>query len=793
MSRRFTASSLHSNTSNLSSSQISQQSEVSDYSQESVHIPCQFQYGEEVVEYDEMDPMLEGLEDEEIEELEFQVYGEGENTTPYLKPIPPHCPSMQPIPLAHLQVMPNPESFNERFQRLLETPPRDSAALAELRAKADQLVTEFVAAVLETVRVFVAELEVPDNAKTLQAADLGGVAGGTKLLQDGIFYKFVNASNARIFGDAVYASKTYSAELRANNAILRAQCPNINVPLSAVVTYKGLTCYASCEVPLHEGSLIYGSRDTGRRIRTRNNARHWMAELCSKLGLKLHEVRGVHGLCCRMYGPMDIEGHESCSDGRFYLLDTARLFPCISWSRAYRTAVRPECCRQHPVPLNSDAFSRFAQSADADEEEVQKACTAVLEANLRPVVLTLNANPNVKISDVLHARGLCCHWLGRVAAACTAEQASVALRNVQAELVARCFKTILHRRLNKKYQASNYVSPDQEEEKEKEKEKEDQDSVKNPSPEAIALRYFKNLTTDVKFWKHIARVMQTEYPDYETPIPQANIDEARVMRRIEELTGFRLEKRKGNRHIVVCNPVIRVLDYKSRFQVEVAPVAVQEEALLRMLRARESVLGGLHPSLLPLLGTLVAFYKERLSPPVSLAKAITMQRRVHGILEALVVQSPQFEGKVFPKQMQKYNGQRVGARDTDTSAQSQSSPSRTASVDGTPRNGTPRIDLPPPPELPPEPEAAVPEEWLTGLRRPFCIPSLEAWQLQYLESAEHLVKLLVDNHDSKGADQVVRSACFVAEKVFGKSHARCIGLRENMYKAGHRSRTCCLM
>lgn len=64
MSRRFTASSLHSNTSNLSSSQISQQSEVSDYSQESVHIPCQFQYGEEVVEYDEMDPMLEGLEDE---------------------------------------------------------------------------------------------------------------------------------------------------------------------------------------------------------------------------------------------------------------------------------------------------------------------------------------------------------------------------------------------------------------------------------------------------------------------------------------------------------------------------------------------------------------------------------------------------------------------------------------------------------------------------------------------------------------------------------------------------------
>lgn len=135
-----------------------------------------------------------------------------------------------------------------------------------------------------------------------------------------------------------------------------------------------------------------------------------------------------------------------------------------------------------------------------------------------------------------------------------------------------------------------------------------------------------------------------------------------------------------------------------------------------------------------------------------------MQRRVHGILEALVVQSPQFgvspptgwnrcasshvfpsffsrscvlcdslvllftvnmglvcfsvcwfrfflwirfrpappptEGKVFPKQMQKYNGQRVGARDTDTSAQSQSSPSRTASVDGTPRNGTPRAQGP---------------------------------------------------------------------------------------------------
>eukprot|EP00668_Euglena_longa_P033132 GGOE01042655.1.p1 GENE.GGOE01042655.1~~GGOE01042655.1.p1 ORF type:complete len:791 (-),score=256.36 GGOE01042655.1:331-2703(-) len=790
MNRRFTASSLHSSSS-LNSSHMSQQSEVSDYSQESVHIPCQFQYGEEVVEYDELDPMLEGLEEEEIEELEFQVYGEGENLTPYLKPIPAHCPSMQPIPLAHLQVIPNPESFNERFQQLLETPPRDALNMAELRAKADQLVTEFVAAVLETVRTFVLELELPDNAKTLQAADLGGVAGGTKLLQDGIFYKFVNASNARIFGDAVYASKTYSAELRANNAILRAQCPNISVPLSAVVTFKGLTCYASCEVPLHEGSLIYGSRDTGRHMRTKNNARHWMAELCEKLHLKLHEVRGVHGLCCRMYGPMDIEGHESCSDGRFYLLDTARLFPCISWARAYRTAVRPECCRLSAVSLNSDAFSRFAQSAEVDEEQVQQACNAILEANLRPAVQTLNANPNAKISDVLHARGLCCHWLGRVAAMCAAEQATVALRSVHAELVARCFKTLLHRRLNKKYQAATYIPPEQEEEeKEKAAGASDQDSVKNP-PEVIALRYFKNLTADPKFWKHLMRVMQTEYPDYDAPVPQSSMDEGRVMRRIEELTGFRLDKRKGGRHSVTCNPVIHVLDYKCRFQGEVPSPNVQEENLLRMLRARETVLGGLHPSLLPLLETLVTFYQERFPSPVGLAKAIHMQRRMHSILETLVLQSPQFDGKVLPKQLRQYNALRgrPSAQCPGTPAQS-SSPSHSASMEDTPRNETP---CDPPCEVKEEELAPVPEEWISGLHRPFCLPSLEAWQVQYVESAEQLVKLLMENHDTKSADHVVQSACFIAEVIYGKTHERYIGLRDNMCRAGHRSRTCCTM
>lgn len=45
-----------------------------------------------------------------------------------------------------------------------------------------------------------------------------------------------------------------------------------------------------------------------------------------------------------MYGPMDIEGHRSAIDGRFYVLDTARLFPCLSWARSPLCFLSGEWC-----------------------------------------------------------------------------------------------------------------------------------------------------------------------------------------------------------------------------------------------------------------------------------------------------------------------------------------------------------------------------------------------------------------------------------------------------------------
>ena len=55
----------------------------------------------------------------------------------------------------------------------------------------------------------------------------------------------------------------YRAELRANNAILRAHCSNICLPICAAVAYRGIACFAACQLPLHERSLIYGSPDIG--------------------------------------------------------------------------------------------------------------------------------------------------------------------------------------------------------------------------------------------------------------------------------------------------------------------------------------------------------------------------------------------------------------------------------------------------------------------------------------------------------------------------------------------------
>lgn len=93
-----------------------------------------------------------------------------------------------------------------------------------------------------------------------------------------------------------------------------------------------------------------------------------------------------------IYGPADIEGHWSPIDGRYYLIDTARVFPpvvpikrfdckefLVSKYQSRKGAFlynlfRQEFLKLNPVPLCSDAFSKFGkEDADAHAAEIAEA------------------------------------------------------------------------------------------------------------------------------------------------------------------------------------------------------------------------------------------------------------------------------------------------------------------------------------------------------------------------------------------------------------------------------------
>jgi hypothetical protein len=73
-----------------------------------------------------------------------------------------------------------------------------------------------------------------------------------------------------------------------------------------------------------------------------------------------------------VYSAVDIEGHKG-TDGRYYLIDFARSFPCEKPSARGENLTqlfRPEFCAMYPKILCSDAYSGFTDSshnADIDE------------------------------------------------------------------------------------------------------------------------------------------------------------------------------------------------------------------------------------------------------------------------------------------------------------------------------------------------------------------------------------------------------------------------------------------
>ena len=209
-------------------------------------------------------------------------------------------------------------------------------------------------------RIIISENCLPEHEKTIKPTSIGGVAGGRKYICHGILFKFAVDDHGLYQGDD-NAMKAASHDLKGLMNYYHCAIADLHVPLMAYIDYRGFRLTAISVLPLSAGSLAYGSNDVGRTVHS-SNARlnDMMQEAGRILNLKGHRVGPDETL---VYGPADIEGHIG-SDGRFYVLDFARVAPPqppVGRGDQLFKLFRMEFVRRYRVPLCSDGFSTLGR------------------------------------------------------------------------------------------------------------------------------------------------------------------------------------------------------------------------------------------------------------------------------------------------------------------------------------------------------------------------------------------------------------------------------------------------
>lgn len=206
----------------------------------------------------------------------------------------------------------------------------------------------------------------------------------------------------------------------------------LHVPLACVIDYRGYRLIAESYLPLCSGSLKYGSEGGGKYVRLINEVSFRFREVLKEnkeinkkmkavaklLNIKGHYVGQQETGQQFLYGPVDIEAHHG-RDGRFYVLDFARVFPpsaptaqeyvyyskivanLLRWSgEEYVKLLRPELLTRFPRALSSDAFSPFGKDATLEHDQEVLEATMELYRNIIPAFVKfwhqkLKADPSL--------------------------------------------------------------------------------------------------------------------------------------------------------------------------------------------------------------------------------------------------------------------------------------------------------------------------------------------------------------------------------------------------------------
>lgn len=181
---------------------------------------------------------------------------------------------------------------------------------------------------------------------------------------------------------------------------------DLRLPLLALIDYRGYRLCAVSLLPINKDeTLVYGSGNGGKTvINTDPISSTLMEEFGRRMNLKAHSAG--RDLISSVHGPADIEVHLG-TDGRYYVLDLARVFPPEAPTAARNhlfNLLRPEFVQTYSVALSSDAFSRMVpvnDEARLNNDDVRRATQFLLEKTIPGFVKDFEAYLGFQDGEVL--------------------------------------------------------------------------------------------------------------------------------------------------------------------------------------------------------------------------------------------------------------------------------------------------------------------------------------------------------------------------------------------------------
>jgi len=266
-----------------------------------------------------------------------------------------------------------PRNWTREFQEILLRP------LLERGTELQRLCDDFVATAKQYGEVIIRERHLPYHQKTIKPLEGKGLAGGEKYQVANIFFKFAVNKDDSLYPSDRFAMKVAGHELKGLTALVSCgMILGLSFPLLALIDWRGYRLIATSALPISEETIVYGSCDGGNSVHKKSEEMNNLMEKIAKvLNLKGHYT-GLGEFKEWLHGPCDIEGHQG-KDGKFYVVDTARIWPCETPDCSVKGGflfklLRGEFVSKYGAPLSSDAFTAFGEhDAEVHNAEVQEA------------------------------------------------------------------------------------------------------------------------------------------------------------------------------------------------------------------------------------------------------------------------------------------------------------------------------------------------------------------------------------------------------------------------------------